>query len=148
MAGHHRDGEVKSTETVNSEETVLASKQLQDGDMSKRRQLPLGCSRSDLSQDIPGVQPGSTYECATDDSDSGDPETAELGHDDDITGRKHVTEYFIHPVTSMFVYMRSETGGAPYLCEDCDYKTTVNYMFLDHMNLHYTYSDSDSDNSE
>ena len=110
-------------------------KELTDGYTSKRRQLPIATRGSDQSEDIH-------------DSDSDDSEKAELGHNDDITNKKNVTEYFIHPVTSMFVYVKSATGGAPYVCEDCDYKTTVNYMFLDHMNLHYDYSDSDSDDSE
>ena len=91
------------------------------------------------SEDITGIQPDSSSDC----SDSDDTETTKLGHNNDITDRKHVAECFIHPVTSAFVY-KSATGGAPYLCEDCDYKTTVNYMFLDHMNLHYIYSNSDN----
>ena len=127
--------------------SVPTSKEL-SGDTSKRRQLPVDTRGSDQNKDICGIQPDSNYECTTDDSDRDDTETAELGYNDDITDRKRVTEYFIHPATSIFVYMKSESGGAPYVCEDCDYKTTVNYMFLDHMNLHYTYSDSDSDDDD
>ena len=41
------------------------------------------------------------------------------------------------------MYMKSETGWAPYVCEYCDYKTTVDIMFMDHINLHHIYSDSD-----
>ena len=117
--------------------SVLASKELPDGDMSKRRQLPVDIKGGDQGKGV--------HDSTSDNSVPAEAETAELCHNDDITDRKHVTEYFIHPVTSMFVYMKSESGGSPYVCEDCDYKTTVNYLFLDHMNLHYTYSDSDSD---
>ena len=128
------DGTVSSGETV-THRSVATSKDLPDGNTSKRRQLPV--NTNDHTYD-------STYEdYASNNSLLVETEDTELGHNDDITDRKNVTEYFIHPVTSMFVYMKSATGGAPYVCEDCDYKTTVNYIFLDHMSLHYNYSDSD-----
>ena len=147
--------------TVSSGETVIrcsvaTSKELQDEDMSKRRQLPVDTCESERRVDTngllskPAIQPDSTYgrntdhsysdDSTHDNSTSAETETAELGHNDDITNRKQVTEYFVHPVTSIFICMKSAMGGAPYVC---DYKTTVNYMLLDHMSLHYTSSDSD-----
>ena len=58
--------------------------------------------------------------------------------DEDGEGNDRIMEYFIHPVTGMFVYMKSESGGAPYVCEDCDYKTTVECLFQGHMTRHNT----------
>lgn len=94
--------------------------------MHKRRQLPVDMIGSDQSEDIADIQPDSTCGCATDDSNSDHTETEEWGHNDDIIDREHATETFIHPVISMFVYMKSDSGGAPYVCKDCGYKTTVN----------------------
>ena len=162
--GQCGDGRSSPNVTGSSGETsihssVASSRELPEEDISKRRQLPVDTCERERRGDTngllstPAIQPGSIYACDTDhpysdDSSSNtftpaETETPELGHNDDITDRKHVMEYFIHPVTSMYVYMKSESGGAPYVCEDCDYKATVNYMFLDHMNLHYNYSDSD-----
>ena len=115
-----------SSGEIGSHGFVLTSVAPADGGMSKRRQLPVDTRGGDQSEDITGIQPERTYSCTTTDSDSDNTETTELGGNDDITDRKHVTEYFIHPVTSMFVYMKSDSGGAPYVCKDCGYKTTVN----------------------
>ena len=43
--------------------------------------------------------------------------------------------YYKHPVTSIYVCMTSATGGDPFICPDCDYKTTINELFLDHREL-------------
>ena len=156
---------MKPNRTSSSGETanrrcVSTSKEPLEGDIPKERQLPMETSETSGSQNTkglstpPAIQADSTYKRDTghsysdnsthDNSIAAETETTELGHNDDIMNRKQrLSETFIHPVTSVFVYMKSATGGAPYVCEDCDYKTTVNYMFLDHMNLHYTYSDSD-----
>ena len=39
-------------------------------------------------------------------------------------------------LSNVYVYMKSATGGAPYVCKDCDNKTTVGYMFLGHRQTH------------
>ena len=43
--------------------------------------------------------------------------------------------YYIHPLTSIYAYMTSAAGGDPFICADCDYKTTINKLFLDHRNF-------------
>ena len=122
MTGQHGDGEVKSN-GGDAMETMIhrpvgPGNEPQTGEMSKRRQLPIDTSDHTY---------GCTYEYPPDDSDR---DGAELCHNDS----KQQTETFLHPVTGMFVYMKSERGGAPYVCEYCDYKTTVTLVFLDHMN--------------
>ena len=59
-------------------------------------------------------------------------------HDDDTgNGRNdRIMEYFIHPVTSIYVHMTSVSGGAPFLCTHCDFKTTVECLFQGHMTRH------------
>ena len=138
MTGLARESGVNSSGAISNGETrircsKLVSEESQE-ELSKRRQLPVADC---------GVQPEGTYQCAAKDSNSDDTKTAEFGQNDDITDRKHATDIFIYPLSSIYVYMKSETGWAPYVCEYCDYKTTVDIMFVDHMNLHHIYSDSD-----
>ena len=54
-------------------------------------------------------------------------------HDDDRDnhGNDRIVEYFIHPPTSVYVYMTSASGD-PFICPDCDYKTTVKCFFQGH----------------
>ena len=61
-------------------------------------------------------------------------------HDDDAgNGRNdRIMEYFVHSLTSIYVYMTLESGGAPFLCQHCDYKTTVECLFQSHMSGHDT----------
>ena len=61
-------------------------------------------------------------------------------HDDDTDTDRNdrIMEYFIHPVTSIFIYMKSASGGAPFLCPHCDYKTTVECLFQGHVTRHKT----------
>ena len=56
--------------------------------------------------------------------------------DRDNDGNDRIMEYFIHPVTSTYVYMTLASGGAPFLCPHCDYKTTMGYLFQGHMTRH------------
>lgn len=69
--------------------SVPASSELQDGDISKRRQLPINLSNS-------------TYDDSTSDIYTpAETETVASGHDDGITDRKHVTGHMImHPTYS------------------------------------------------
>ena len=112
-------------------DSVGPGNELKGGEMFKRRKLPIDASDHTY---------GCTEEYAPNDSDK---DGTELGHNDDITGSKGRSGIDIHPVTSTLVHMKSESGGAPYVCKDYDYKNTVNYMFLDHINLHHPCSDSD-----
>lgn len=41
-------------------------------------------------------------------------------------------EIMIHPPTGIYVYMMTSSGGPPFKCPDCDYKTTVDYLYTDH----------------
>ena len=63
----------------------------------------------------------------------------ESGDDDAENDRNdRIAETFIHPPTSIFVYMTSASGGAPFFCADCDYKTTVECLFQGHVTHHNT----------
>ena len=55
---------------------------------------------------------------------------------DDTAGNDRVMETFIYPTASIYVYMTSTSGGAPFLCPDCDFKTTVECLFQSHMSRH------------
>ena len=57
---------------------------------------------------------------------------------DDDTGNDRVVETFIYPAASIYVYMTSTSGGPPFLCPDCDYKTTLECLFQGHVNGHNT----------
>ena len=61
--------------------------------------------------------------------------------DDDITDNRSDTDVYVHPLSDIYVYMTTSEGRAPFFCVDCDFKTTVHVIFLDHMNLHYSNSD-------
>ena len=49
----------------------------------------------------------------------------------------------LHLLDEISVYMTTPSGGAPYLCPDCDYKTTIDVIYDDHRQSHTDYAASD-----
>ena len=52
-------------------------------------------------------------------------------------------EICLHLLDEISVYMTTPSGGAPYLCPDCDYKTTIDVIYDDHRQSHTDYAASD-----
>lgn len=54
----------------------------------------------------------------------------------DVVDYIRETELHVPPLSSTYVYMTSAAGGDPFICPDCDYKTTVNELLLYHRQRH------------
>ena len=71
---------------------------------------------------------------ASDDMESNDESITDDDEDDEIR---------LHLLDEISVYMTTPSGGAPYLCPDCDYKTTIDVIYDDHRQSHTDYAASD-----
>ena len=56
-----------------------------------------------------------------------------LTYDDDDEDEEEIC---LHLLDEISVYMTTPSGGAPYLCPDCDYKTTIDVIYDDHRQSH------------
>ena len=105
--------------------SVPPGEMVPDGAMHKGRQIPTDINEHNKSKHTQGTEANCTdhsnIEEATDDYTG----SAELGHDNDITDRKHVAKVSIHSPNNIFVYMKSPSGQAPCVCGHCDYKTVI-----------------------
>ena len=71
---------------------------------------------------------------ASDDMESNDESITDDDEDDEIR---------LHLLDEISVYMTTPSGGAPYLCPDCDYKTTIDVIYDYHRQSHTDYAASD-----
>ena len=60
---------------------------------------------------------------------------------DDNDGKNE--EIVVHLLDEISVYMTTPSGDAPYLCPDCDYKTTIDVIYDDHRQSHTDYAAAD-----
>ena len=60
--------------------------------------------------------------------------------DNDVDDEDEICLYLLDGIC---VSMTTPSGGAPYLCPDCDYKMTIDVIYDDHRQSHTDYSASD-----
>ena len=98
----------------------------------EKSDIPLECDMSTDSEETESNDRGEVNcdECHQDKSIT----------DDDDEDDEEICLYLLDEIS---VYMTTPSGGAPYLCPDCDYKTTIDVIYEDHRQSHTDYAASD-----
>ena len=109
---------------------------VKDDDTDRDPEYDIETESDDTDRD-----PEYNMETESDDTDAKDFRREINNQDKSLTDDED--EIRLHLLDEISVYMTTPTGGAPYLCPNCDYKTTIDVIYDNHRQSHTDYAVSD-----